>query len=84
MCERYIIEIELTLAEDAVMAALEQARQLCLSHGRFRAVGQDGKQVSEEEFIDVCVAKLASAPEIRDFRADAAVRQGDVTPTFRD
>ena len=32
----------------------------------------------------VCVAKLASAPEIRDFRAAAAVRQRDVTPTFRD
>ena len=28
-------------------------------------------------FLDLCVAKLASAPEIRDFRADAAVRQGD-------
>ena len=52
MGERYIIEIELTLAEDALTAALERARQLCLSDGRFKAVGQDGKQVSDEEFID--------------------------------
>jgi hypothetical protein len=52
MCARYIIEIELTLDDDAKASALEQARQLCLSHGRFKAVGQDGQQVSEEEFID--------------------------------
>lgn len=52
MSVRYIIEIELTLDEDAQVSALEQARQLCLSHGRFKAVGQDGQQVSEEEFVD--------------------------------
>jgi hypothetical protein len=32
----------------------------------------------------LCVAKLASVPEIREFRVDAAVRHGDVTPGFRD
>lgn len=52
MCARYIIEIELALDEDAKMLALEHARQLCLSPGRFTVVGQDGKPVSEVEFID--------------------------------
>jgi hypothetical protein len=32
----------------------------------------------------VCIAKLASVPAIREFRADAAVRHGDVNPGFRD
>ena len=32
----------------------------------------------------LCVAKLASVPEIREFRVDAAVLHGDVTPSFRD
>jgi hypothetical protein len=49
--------------------------------GKSAVVREFGAPIVIEE---VCVAKLASVPEIREFRVDAAVLHGDVTRGFRD